>query len=382
MQARYLEQNGLWKGNTDMKRLLYIQDSFGTGGINVVESIKENWLHDNGYEVCNLNVLNNRTFDGSFRYREGIKKYYIERESLDKLYQVPCIGVFLRFLYYRIKLIYLILKINPDIIIASRDELEPFTVVLFTFWKKRILEFHCGFLDNGINNYPLKKRLRCKVKFRFYHIVALTKKDQELRATAYKQKVFVIPNPLKATPINYSTQENKKILILARFTSQKNLPNLLLSWENVQKKHPDWTLDIYGEGEDKDRMLKVIKERKLNTVHVNGYVNAPFKIIPEYSIFLLPSLYEGFPMVLIECMSCGVPAVAYNCLCGPDEVIKDGEDGIIVQLNDMDAFIEKVNNLIEHPELRKSMSLKCRENIKRYALDKVMAQWIDLFNKI
>ena len=365
-----------------MKRLLYIQDSFGTGGINVVEAIKENWFYDHGYDVRNLNVLNNRAFDGSFRYREGIKKYYIERDYLDKLYHIPVIGVFLRFFYYRIKLIYLILKINPDIIIASRDELEPFTVVLFTFWKKRVLEFHLGFLDNGINNYPLKKRLRCKVKFRFYHIVALTKKDQELRATAYKQKVFVVPNPLKITPEEYSKQENKKILILARFCPQKNLPNLLLVWENVEKKHPDWALDIYGEGEDKDRMLEIIKEKKLNTVHIKEYVNDPFKIFPQYSIFLLPSLYEGFPMVLIECMSFGIPAVSYNCLCGPDEVIKDGEDGIIVQLNEMDTFIEKVNYLIEHPELRKSMSLKCRENIKRYALDKVMGQWTDLFGKI
>lgn len=365
-----------------MKRLLYIQDSFGTGGINVVESIKENWLYDHGYDVRNLNVLNNRAFDGSFRYKEGIKKYYIENAYLDKLYRVPMIGVFLRFFYFRIKLIFLLLKINPDIIIASRDELEPFTVVLCTFWKKRILEFHCGFLDSGIDNYPLKKWLRCRIKYRFYHLVSLTKKDQELRTAAYKQNVFVIPNPLKNIPGTYSTQNNKKILILARFCLQKNLPNLLLSWEKVQKKHPDWTLDIYGEGEDKNRMLEIIKEKGLNTVHIKGYVNDPFNVIPEYSIFLLPSLYEGFGMVLIECMSCGVPAVAYNCLCGPDEVIKDGEDGFIVQLNDMDAYINKVNYLIENPELRKSMSLKGRENIKRYALDKVMEQWIDLFDRI
>ena len=365
-----------------MERLLYIQDSFGTGGINVVESIKENWFHDHGYDVFNLNVLNNLAFDGSFRYREGIKKYYIERDYLDKLYHIPVIGVFLRFFYYRIKLIYLILKINPDIIIASRDELEPFTVVLCTFWKKRVLEFHLGFLDNCVDDYPLKKRLRCKIKYRFYNIVSLTKKDQELRTAAYGQKIFVIPNPLKVTPEKYSTQENKKILILARFCPQKNLPNLLLSWEKVEKKHPDWTLDIYGEGEDRERMLDIVKEYKLHTVHIKGYINDPFSIIPDYSLFLLPSLYEGFAMVLIECMSCGVPSVAYNCICGPDEVIKNGVDGILVPLNDMDMFIEKINYLIEHPELRKSMSLKCRESIKRYALDRVMAQWTDLFEKI
>lgn len=365
-----------------MKRLLYIQDSFGAGGINVVESIKENWLYDHGYDVCNLNVQNTHVFDGSFRYREGIKKYYIERDFLDKLYHVPIIGVFLRFFYYRIKLTYLILKINPDIIIASRDELEPFTVVLCTFWKKRILEFHMGFLDSGIDNYPLKKWLRCKIKYRFYNIVSLTQKDKALRSAAYKQKVFVVPNPLKSIPNVYSTQENKKILILARFCEQKNLPNLLLTWEKVEKKHPDWTLDIYGEGEDKDRMLEIIKDKHLNTVHVNGYVNDPYRIIPQYSIFLLPSLYEGFPMVLLECMVCGVPAVAYNCLCGPDEVIKDGEDGIIVPLNDMDAFIEKVNYLIENKDLRHSMSIRCRENIKRYALDNIMSQWIVLFEEI
>lgn len=365
-----------------MKKLLYIQDSFGNGGINVVESIKENWLFDNGYDVCNLNVLNRHDFDGSFRYRDGIKKYYIENEYLDKLYAVPVVGPFLRFFYYRIKLIYLILKINPDIIIASRDELEPFTVVLCTFWKKRILEFHCAMLDADVSHYTLKKKLRAVIKYRFYNIVSLTQKDQQIRKIALKQEIYYIPNPLYQMPLEHSTQENKKILILARFCQQKNLPNLLNAWGHVQHKHPDWLLEIYGEGEDEGRMKQIIDYENLSSVRLMGYTKEPLKIIPQYSLFLLPSLYEGFPMVLFECMGGGVPVVAFDCLCGPSEAITDGVDGILVPLNDMDTFIDKVNYLIEHPDVRKSMSLKCRESIKRFDLDIVMKQWMKLFDEI
>jgi len=365
-----------------MKRLLYIQDSFGSGGINVVESIKENYLFDKGYDVCNLNVLNRHDFDGSFRYREGIKKYYIENDYLEKLYGVPIVGVFLRFFYFRIKLIFLILKINPDVIIASRDELEPFTVVLCTFWKKRVLEFHCAMLDTDVDRYPLKKRLRTLIKYRFYNIVSLTKKDQIIHQNVLKQKIFCVPNPLSQKPLEYSTQENKKILILARFNKQKNLPSLLKVWKNVQDRHSDWSLDMYGAGEDEAIMRNIIEKDNLNSVRLMGYTKEPFKIIPEYSIFLLPSLFEGFPMVLFECMSCGVPVVAYDCLCGPSEAITDGVDGVLVPLNDMDAFIDKVNFLIENPDIRKSMSLKCRESIKRFDIDIVMEQWMDLFERI
>jgi len=97
---------------------------------------------------------------------------------------------------------------------------------------------------------------------------------------------------------------------------------------------------------------------------------------------LLPSSFEGFPMVLLECMGCGVPVVAYDCMWGPSEVITDSVDGILVPLNDMDAFIDRVNYLIENPEIRKSMSMKCRESIKRFNLEFVMKQWIDLFDEI
>lgn len=365
-----------------MKRLLYIQDSFGNGGINVVESIKENWLFDNGYDVCNLNVLNQHDFDGSFRYRDGVKKYYIENERLDELYAVPVVGTFLRFFYYRVKLIYFILRINPDIIIASRDELEPFTVVLCTFWKKRILEFHCAYLEKDFANCSLKQRLRYKIKYKFYNQVSLTEQDKENRELIFRQKCFCIPNPLCCKPETYSTQEEKRLLIIARLHSQKNIPALISAWNKVEEKHPDWILDIYGEGDEKVSVAEIINEKKLNSVRLKGYVKEPFGIIPNYSLFLFPSLYEGFGMTLIECMSCGVPCVAYDCPCGPSEIITDGEDGIIVPLNDMDTFIDKVNYLIEHPDVRKSMSLKCRESIKRFDLDVVMKQWMKLFDEI
>lgn len=365
-----------------MKKLLYIQDSFGSGGINVVESIKENYLSQHGYEVANLNVLNDRKFNGSYRYDDIIKKYYIENDVLERFYNIPIIGRLLRFFYFRLKLLFLILKINPEIIIASRDELEPFSVVLLTFWKKRILEFHCGFLDKGITDYPLKKKLRCKIKYRFYHLVSLTKQDQVTRSSILKQKVTVIPNATDLIPTKFSTQTENRILIVARFEPQKNLIELLKSWEGVQKKHPNWSLDIFGEGSQKVQMLNIIKDHHLSSVCVKGYIKNPIDIIPDYSFFLLPSIFEGFGMTLIEAMICGVPCIAYDCPCGPAEIITDGVDGIVVPLGDMNQFVEKVNYLIENKDVRESMSMRCRENIKRYNLDVIMKMWMDLFESM
>ena len=87
-------------------------------------------------------------------------------------------------------------------------------------------------------------------------------------------------------------------------------------------------------------------------------------------------------MVILESMICGVPVVSFDCPHGPRNIIKNGEDGILVENLNTQALADNICYLIENPEIRKEMGEKAKRNIKRYSRENVMAQWTELFNHL
>lgn len=361
-----------------MKKILYIQDHLGLGGITTVSASKQKYLVEHGYKVVNLFTHYTPAPDILSKYDERIKAVGIPLKRRERFLSVPVLGRIVWYIYFRVLFIVHILRYNPKFIVSTHQNLEPLTVVAATFWKRRFLEFHISGVDIAKSTID---RIRFKFKLRFYTLVSLTNGDAEDKYSALSQKTIVISNPVSCSDEYVSTCMSRKVIIPARFSPQKGLAQFLPYWKQIEEKHPDWELHLWGDGEEKEALIALKEKYALSTVFFNGYTNEVIKKIADCSIMLLPSMYEGFPTTLVEAMTCGVPCVAFDCKYGPRDIICDGEDGCLVEFKNYEQFIEKIDMLISNDSLRKAMGEKARKNIRRYRLENVMPKWEEVFDK-
>ena len=212
-------------------------------------------------------------------------------------------------------------------------------------------------------------------------LVLLTKNDaKNWKGTT---KTYIIPNPLPFSPISASTCDNKQAIFVARMSEQKGYEYLIQAWELVHAKHPEWILNIYGDGEEKVIIQNTIKQKGLNSsIILKGTTNNIQEKYLESSICILSSRFEGFGMILLEAMTCGVPCVSFDCPYGPSDIIKNGEDGFLVEHLNTNALAKRICDLIENDALRKEMGNAARKNIQRYDKENIMQEWISLFNSL
>ena len=365
-----------------MKKILYIQSRFGFGGINKIISIKENYLAERGYEIHNLTVLDENCIPIEGMYSDKIIFHSINKSKLDNLLKKPVIGRILRYIYFRFSFFSILQQVNPDIIVSTQPTLEPLSIIVLTFWKKRILEFHGWYNGKNIQDLIFRDKWYGLVKFRFYKIVSLTKKEADHLYRLVHNKALVIHNPTFVTPKVFSSCKKNNVITLARFTAQKGLTFFLPYWKRIEEQHPDWNLLIYGEGPEEKELHRIIKETKINRVRICPYTQNIEEVYINSSIFILPSKFEGWPLTLIESMAYGVPCVAYNCPHGPAEIIRNGEDGFVTEYNSPENMINKTLLLIENESLRKQMGKTAQKNIQRFNIDDIMEQWITLFDSL
>lgn len=166
-------------------------------------------------------------------------------------------------------------------------------------------------------------------------------------------------------------------------TAGRMSPSLIRAYRQVADKHPDWHLEIYGEGFRKSELLDLTASLGLEDfITFKGNAKDIDQRLRSASIHVLPSQTEGFPLVLIEAMTSGVPSVAYDCPYGPSDMIKDGESGFLVPLNDEAALAEKINLLIENPALRKELGFQAQIQSRRFSKQAVMDMWLKLFENM
>lgn len=197
------------------------------------------------------------------------------------------------------------------------------------------------------------------------------------------KKVTTIPNPvffplpILQPKINIpTTTDYKTILSVGRLTEQKQFHHLISTYAKIHSKHPKWKLAIAGEGNLAATLQKQVYELGLSeSVTLLGRVGNVGEWYHHCDIFVMTSKTEGFPNALIEAMSHGLPVISYDCPTGPREIIENGENGLLTDLNDTDQLETQLLKLIETPQLRDKLSKKAVAIRETLAMPNIMAQW-------
>ena len=206
--------------------------------------------------------------------------------------------------------------------------------------------------------------------------------QEDAREWTELDNVEVIYNPLPFFPDQVSDVSQKQVIAVGRYVPQKGFDRLIPAWQIVARKHPDWVLRIYGNG-----MREELQQQIDNLGITSSCILEPTvpNIVDKYcesSIFTLSSRFEGFGMVIIEAMACGVPPVSFTCPCGPRDIIDDGKDGLLVEDGNIEQLAEKICYLIEHEDIRKEMGRQARADVDRFKIETIAEQWRRLFESV
>ena len=224
--------------------------------------------------------------------------------------------------------------------------------------------------------YLIQKKIKKLSKF-----IVLTHEDAQ-SYTGLKN-LTVIPNPVSFIPSQISTCTNKQVIAAGRYVEIKGFDRLIAAWKQVNEKYPDWILKIYGEGPLREQFTAQAARLGLqNSCFLEHAVPNIATKLQESSIFVLSSRFEGFGMVIVEAMACGLPVVSYACQCGPRDIISEGIDGLLVKEGDINGLATGINQLIENDELRQKMGRQARKKAEQYTIEKIGKQWINLFESL
>lgn len=216
---------------------------------------------------------------------------------------------------------------------------------------------------------------------KFDRFVVLTQEDMQMWGEM--PGIRVIPNAANFIAEKYSDCSAKRVIAVGRLDYQKSFDRLIQVWEKVHQQMPDWRLDIFGQGEWQEMLQGMIDERGLQeTVKLNRPTKNIGQEYSESSMIVMSSHYEGFPMVMIEAMACGLPAVSFDFKCGPRDIIKEGENGLVVKDGDIDGLAEAMVRLMKDDDLRKRMGENARKVVEKYSEDRVMGLWVNLYEEI
>lgn len=372
-----------------MKKIIYtISKLSNYGGMERILTEKANYLSD--YFDITIITINH---GGVFAYflDKRIKHFDLEIKYQER-WNITNISHIANYLKLRVlhknKLQDLVNKILPDFIVTLGSGDASLIPKIKTnakiFW-----ECHFGrhyFISDAFNaNQKFTTKIfryiinyfRDNLAKKYDKLIVLTEEDSKQWKT---ENLITIPNFITGNVNKQSLLTDKIAVTIGRLEKEKGYDILLDIWKVIYDKYPNWILNIYGEGSQRTLLEKKIYDLNLkNTVFLKGITNNVEEVYVNASMFLSTSLFEGFPLVVIEAISSGLPVISFDT-CGSKEILKNNS-GIIINSYDKEAFSKAIIYLIENENARKQIGKNSKIESGKFEKDIIMKKWIELFNE-
>ena len=358
-------------------KLLYIVEDFAeNGGVERIVSQKANIFSSQyNHDVTIVSV-----------YRDSRKIQYSINEnvkfiSLDVPFANKEKGKFTTF-YSRLSIFIIAIRrlnrvvslVNPDIIFFTTT-LGALLLPWCRTKARKIYESHTARRFTPFNHFFFLTELKADA------IVCLTDGD----ANEYKiaRRVEVIPNFIDEPLYSVKDYSVRKAIAVGRLEWVKGFDLLIDCWKELKKEHPNWHLDIYGEGTMRAELQLQINRLELqDDVKLCGRNENIMDVYPHYSLHVMPSRYEGQGIALIEAQACALPSVVTDYIYGASDIVTSRFNGILVRQGDKEAMVNAILEMMDSEKLRQEYGNNARIVAQKYAKDNIICKWVKLISSL
>jgi len=361
-----------------LKNIVIFFPNFSKGGIEKISLLLSNYFVSKGVKIkfiC-FDKINYKKFN----FSENIRFYYSKKKNNNFLIR----NIFCVFFLYNI-----LKKHNKKDTVVFSLQNNILSIIISKYLGFKIIIRNSAPIDYQKNENSILNNFKLFLKLKIYLLSDLIISNSKSGARKIKDKlkkkhkILSIPNPLlKIEKIKHKIKKKNTILYVGRLSREKGIFELVEGFEMFQKKYPEFNLEIVGDGNQKKKLISMIKKKKLTSkINLINWSNKLDQYYKHSKILILPSFFEGFGNVLLEALNYRLPCVATRN-DGPKEILNFGKYGLLMKNNKPETIYKSLSKMIENYNLYKLKSNAGNKNNQKYHINIIGSQYFSLLKNI